>query len=540
MVSRKPSSGDTPRSGPHSARIWGRVVESADHHHEREALGTPSVTPPGLDYGQHAWVKVENVSGSAAREGECLEFEESAVTELNNRKLMVKGLDPNGERIGWGITLAPVGDDEVGRLLLTGACKAYVNIKDEGHKYANRVSGSRVLESSASGPVKILHKPTGGTPPEERECVVQLMDEKGEAPKLVKFTTLPAAYGGSRTGITGSAASTNGNTNPSNLKYYPRYVSVYSLNSSGEIVDSGEDIWVANLGQLPLTEGWGLAHKFTDSDPTFGTVYAVETGMMSSHYGAARYQWETSAESSPSEWTFANGEAKLIRAVTGLGLVNPNNRSWAYALGSDVILTHMGRWEVTFGFEGYVNGQPYYAETSSAQSAGTAHTHTYKIGTGCNVMFGVHRNFQPGVSTVGSNFYPPWNINTFVPGRHVSLGANRVVSHEKTIIIPSELAPWHGQHHTRLSLYCNVNFESWSHPGGGSDPTFKIKKCWMTVKPALGTQWDNNVGNEDFTGAGANQYPDDDYSTTASGSGTFVWWGGGDQPPLIDEDGAEV
>ena len=97
----------------------------------------------------------------------------------------VKAVTPDTTRIGWGIALEPIvsaggADREGGSFLVLGACHARVVIEDEGHEYAERRDGFRTLFSCSKGPVKILHKPAAvGALPEERCCLVQIMDEGG-------------------------------------------------------------------------------------------------------------------------------------------------------------------------------------------------------------------------------------------------------------------------------------------------------------------------------------------------------------------------
>lgn len=498
-------------------------------------------------------VMCANYTGEQIYIGDVCEFDGNPFADIAaddrqpepGRDRWVKAVTPDLTRFGWGIAIDPIGpatgaNREGGDFLVLGVCHAKVKIIDEGHKYAERETGERVLKSAASGPVKILHKPTGGTPPEQRLCLVQLMDEKGgEGPKLVRFTTLPAAYGGTlRTGITGSAATTNGNISPANTKYFPRYVGVYEI-SSGEIVSTGENIWVVNLGSLPLTEGWGIAHKWLD-DPNYGQLWAVNTDLSTSHHGAACYEWNASGVTGGSfsnNWVFADGDAKLIRGGGfGLSTTTTNRRAWAFSLNSDIILTHVGRWEVTVGFQGRMGGgTPYANKTTSAASAGTAHTHTIKELTGGRFIFGVHRNFEPGTSVVASPSPSTWTMETWIPPQGPT-GQRRIVQ-EKTFYIPTQLSsPWHGQHHTRLSLFGYFFLEG-NDGIDGSDPVFAVEKFWLQVKPAMGSPDSTIVGNDDFMGAGANQYPLNDYSSAASGSGTFRWWGGGTEPPSIDQDG---
>lgn len=97
----------------------------------------------------------------------------------------LKAVNPNGTRIGWGIALDPIrgasgSDREGGEFLVLGVCHAKVKIVDDEHRYAEREDGHRILKSASAGPVKILHKPSGGSLPETRLCLVQIMDEGGD------------------------------------------------------------------------------------------------------------------------------------------------------------------------------------------------------------------------------------------------------------------------------------------------------------------------------------------------------------------------
>lgn len=128
----------------------------------------------------HDRVKVKNTSGAAIRRGDILEFTDLLFAEVHQEHPYFVGDEPDLTNVGWGVALAPVPSDQVGEFLITGGCVAWVNILDESHEYADRASGEVVLQSQAArGPVKILHKPTGSSPPDERECWVQIMDESG-------------------------------------------------------------------------------------------------------------------------------------------------------------------------------------------------------------------------------------------------------------------------------------------------------------------------------------------------------------------------
>lgn len=372
------------------------------------------------------------------------------------------------------------------------------------------------------------------------------------AMRYVKFDWLPAAYGGTRTGISGSAATTNGNTNPSNLQYFPKLCTSHAVDSStGEIDDdfsAQSSIYVANLSQLPLTYGWALAYKLTDSDPNFGTVWATDGAMMPSHYAPAFFSWTESQHDNPSGyWEFLDGAAKLIRTTTGSGFGTSGSgtvdqRNWAFGWGlsgsgseGDVMLSHYGRWEVTYGFTGYIQPDSagvYDLHTTSDASAGTSHTHTIKIPAAMNVQFGIHVNFEPGTTVIGDA--PDDQISLRFPGNvYGSLQYWR--TYEKTCIISSHASPWHGQHHTRISPFVKVAQDSAT---GGDDLMFIMTECWMSVRPAKNISISNKSAY-DYVGAGANQYPGG-YNTPTAGAGTFVWYGGGSEPIKLDEDGASV
>lgn len=105
----------------------------------------------------------------------------------------VKAVTPDTTRIGWGIALEPIGpatggDREGGDFLVLGSIHARVIIEDEDHQYAERRDGERVLHSTAARTsCKILIKPAlVDALPEERCCLVQIMDEGGDSVDIVQ------------------------------------------------------------------------------------------------------------------------------------------------------------------------------------------------------------------------------------------------------------------------------------------------------------------------------------------------------------------
>ena len=163
--------------------VYDDIYDVVNDYKRRRQLGNQK--PPPHTPRNYSKVKVKNVTGGDLRRGEIVEFTDFLLTELEQDYLWFEGSTPDLTKCGWGITLKPIPSTEIDEVLCLGVCIAYVNILDETHQYAVR-NASLVLQSAATGPVKILHKPTGGTPPEERECVVQLMDEDGDYVDVVQ------------------------------------------------------------------------------------------------------------------------------------------------------------------------------------------------------------------------------------------------------------------------------------------------------------------------------------------------------------------
>lgn len=157
-----------------SANLHNTGVDIAEYWRRK---GPWKDAPPDHTPRNYSKVKVKNNTGADLARGSVVEFTDFLLTEIEQDYLWFAGDTPDLTNVGWGITLKPIPDGEIDECLVLGVCIAWVNITDETHEYATRADGEEFLQSAAIGPVKILHKPTGSTPPEERECVVQIMDE---------------------------------------------------------------------------------------------------------------------------------------------------------------------------------------------------------------------------------------------------------------------------------------------------------------------------------------------------------------------------
>jgi hypothetical protein len=347
--------------------------------------------------------------------------------------------------------------------------------------------------------------------------------------RMVRYDHLPAAYGGTGTqGISGAAATSNGNISPTNRKIYPKlWQNAYVINSSGEYEADTTTGYVVNLGSLPLKTGWGLASKLPiGSHPDFTELWAVMPDAPS-HYGTADFTWLS--EENSGDWTLKDGEAILLRGASGSSTGVAATENWAFPWGGDVMLSHMGLWEVTFGYRGYVDSSdyPYYDHTVTGGGGGT-----YRLPMGFIVQVGIHRNFESGTSVVGTNpdtTLEMRNHHTF--SNDFFSSTNWRTSHEKTVYVESDQTPWHGQHHTRLSMYIKVTLDPLASSAG--TPSFAIDQAWMNIRPA---RRNGRTGLSDGFGTGANQYP----GGYSGGTGTFVWYGGGTEPDMLDKDGGVI
>jgi len=164
-----------------SARFHNQLVDLVNRKERLEKPQQPKHTPRN-----YSKVKVKNNTGGNLPRGSVVEFGDFLLAEIETDYLWFNGEEPDLTRVGWGILPRPIPDGEIDECICLGILPALVKIEDEDHEYAAREDGETVLKSQAAqGPVKILYKPTGGTPPEERECVVQLMDE-GEVTEIVE------------------------------------------------------------------------------------------------------------------------------------------------------------------------------------------------------------------------------------------------------------------------------------------------------------------------------------------------------------------
>lgn len=150
------------------ASVWNNVLDATDDYNRRRALGNGGGTasqPTRADR-----VQVRNDTGADLPLGSVVEFTDMILDELDPANIWLAGDTPDGTN-GYGIVTKPLPDEQIGPCQVIGVCAALVNITSTSHSYARVKSGETVLESAASGSIRIFYKPTGTG---EKLCAVLL------------------------------------------------------------------------------------------------------------------------------------------------------------------------------------------------------------------------------------------------------------------------------------------------------------------------------------------------------------------------------
>lgn len=117
------------------------------------------------------YVKVKNTTGSNLARGKVLQISGTPITTLKRKHLWVNGITPTAAEPNFCVLVDPIRNDKIGVGQVSGTCLASVNITNTAHTHARVSSGSTTLQSSTSGQVRILHKPSGTG---IKECLVLL------------------------------------------------------------------------------------------------------------------------------------------------------------------------------------------------------------------------------------------------------------------------------------------------------------------------------------------------------------------------------
>ena len=151
------------------ASQWNRIIEATDYYHRFSRMGTAERSP--------SWqfptdrVRVQNVSGSNLRQGEVVEFGDFIPAQVERGAFVLEADKPSatGSRY-YGILHESIPDDQFGECLISGVCKALVDINSTSHRYARVAHADAVLQSVTAGPYPIMYAPASTG---EQECLIR-------------------------------------------------------------------------------------------------------------------------------------------------------------------------------------------------------------------------------------------------------------------------------------------------------------------------------------------------------------------------------
>lgn len=202
------------------AETWNGMVEAGNAY--RAGLLSDGGPPPRTRPRSTDTIKLKNSSGANRARGEILRFNGKAITDLSDENCWLIGSAPT-ESGYFGILKEPIESNGVGDAQVSGWCMATVDIADADHTRARAIAGQYVLESAHDGPLEIIYKPSGTG---EIECVVRFGFWSGAIVIMTPSGGIPA-----RSGTTVGKAD----------------CSVYIIDASDELTDTGVDIEVVNL-----------------------------------------------------------------------------------------------------------------------------------------------------------------------------------------------------------------------------------------------------------------------------------------------------
>jgi hypothetical protein len=233
---------------PRGVATWNNILGAADAY-AAGRLGQPTVERPGTALTEI--IRIQNSSGAQVALGQVLEISGFLLSDVEKNFLWFDGDIPDTTR-PFAIAIEDIPSGAIGRAKVCGVCVALVNVTDEAHGYAAVADGEVVLQSAASGPIRILFKPTG----------------TGEATCAVLFSTVGG--GANRAAYTETLIPGRTSTVPGG----PISVQPVKIDFSGEdpvLVDDGAAIylysWVKADSTDPQDEPGGKLYIFYETDP---------------------------------------------------------------------------------------------------------------------------------------------------------------------------------------------------------------------------------------------------------------------------------
>lgn len=402
--------------------------------------------------------------------------------------------------------------NEVVPAMLSGVTQVRINVTSITDQYADiepsaLVDQTKWLKTGGSGAAQLIYQPEilG-----EQWAVVRMSNKPSAQFRLVTYSHLPSGYVVSST----------------ERRLYPKLCeSSWEISSDDSHQITNERFYIVNMGDLPLYMGWAIVAPMYN-DPDYGEVWGVVQVLSESPASGAQYTWFTPGTAG--DWTLAATEKIILRITAGSGNVltgtsSGDTRRWVFPYGGDVMLSHPGTYEVTFGGKLRLSATdpPFDTETTSTDSG---HSHTYQLRKSLTGILAVQSNFQPGVSAIGSDSYLGTKATLYMP----VMIAGEAREFEKTFVFTNNPSAWHGLGYTRLSLTLSC-YDEVGHESSGT-PKIVLDDAWMIVRPGQRDDSDQGFGD------GVNQYPN-------GRDATRVWYGSSnvaDSPAFITKAGAAI
>ena len=142
------------------------MIDSANDYAQRKRLGEAGGSlslPNPTDT-----IKIKNSSGGHVRLGEVLEITGFLLGYVRRTELWFDGDTPDATH-PFAIALQDIPSTSIDRAQVSGVCVALVNVTDAAHGYAYVEDTEIVAQSAVTGPLRILHKPSGTG---EKRCAV--------------------------------------------------------------------------------------------------------------------------------------------------------------------------------------------------------------------------------------------------------------------------------------------------------------------------------------------------------------------------------
>ena len=124
--------------------------------------------------------------------------------EFINRAAL-KGAYPDAPAGARAVLVAqePIADDRIGRCVISGMSVATINVTDADHEFADLTSGSLMLASAETGPMRVVWKPSGTG---EKICLVLVNQSAAPAAKRIRVKiTTPVAISGATATVGGTS-----------------------------------------------------------------------------------------------------------------------------------------------------------------------------------------------------------------------------------------------------------------------------------------------------------------------------------------------